>query len=137
MVTSLPCTRNYSPPSLLCTGTYDMTRFDSKMSLASWVPPGCFLGASWMLPGCLLGVSWIPGRLKIAQNHKIPQNQQNTCSKDPGACFCLRSPKRRRQLRHRRTGLGDPLGVMELCKYTIILKTICSSQITIVAGKLK
>jgi len=24
------------------------------------------------------------------------------------------------------TGLGDPLGMMELCKYTIIWKTICS-----------
>ena len=38
------------PPSLLCTGTYDMTHFDSKMSWASWEPPGRFLGASWVVP---------------------------------------------------------------------------------------
>ena len=31
----------------------------------------------------------------------------DTCSKNPGECFFPRSPKRRRQLRHRHTGLGD------------------------------
>jgi len=35
---------------------------------------------------------------------KNPQNPRDTCSKNPGTCF-LRSPKRRRQLRHRREGL--------------------------------
>ena len=35
-------------------------------------------------------------------------------SKNLGVGFCLRSLNRRRQLRHRRTGLGDPLGMMEL-----------------------
>ena len=65
MVTSLPCTRNHSPPSLLCAGAYDMTHSDSKMSLASWVPPGASWvppGCSWVPPGCLLGllgVSWM------------------------------------------------------------------------------
>jgi len=40
---------------------------------------------------------------------KSQQNQQDTCSTNPGVCVCLflRSPKRRRQLRHRHTGLGD------------------------------
>ena len=33
-------------------------------------------------------------------------NPQDTCSKNPGVCFFLRLPKRRRQLRHRRTELG-------------------------------
>ena len=64
MVTSLPCTRNHSPPSLLCAGAYDMTHSDSKMSLASWVPPGCPRVPS----GCFLGASWVPRRPKITQS---------------------------------------------------------------------
>jgi len=74
------------------------------MSLASWVPPGG-----------LLGVSWIPRHLKMAQNRKIPQHPQNTCSKNAGACF-LR-PQEAATQTHR---AGRPLDMMELHKYTII-----------------
>ena len=94
----------------------------------SW-PPGCLLGP----PGCLLGASWMPpGCFLDPKAHQDSSKSQNTTKstkymfqKSRGVFF-LRSPKRRRQLRHRRTGLGDPLGMMELCKSTIIWTTICS-----------
>jgi len=43
--------------------------------------------------------------LKIDKNWLNPQD---TCSKQPGSCFLLRSRKRCRQLRHRHTGLAGP-----------------------------
>ena len=46
----------------------------------------------------------VQGSLKSIKNIKI---QLIHASKSRGVFF-LRSPKRRRQLRHRRTGLGDP-----------------------------
>ena len=45
-------TRKWSLASLLCAGTDANTHYVSTISLASWVPPGCFLGASRVLPGC-------------------------------------------------------------------------------------
>jgi len=57
----------------------------------------------------------MPGGLKSLTNHKIHVPKSR-------GVFFLRSPKRRRQLGHRCTLLGDPLGMMELCKYTIIWK---------------
>ena len=35
--------------------TYENMHFDSKMSLASWVP----LGSSWAVPGCLMDAYWV------------------------------------------------------------------------------
>ena len=64
MVGLLPSLRKWSPASLSRLqnqNTYENTHFESKMSLASWVPPGCFLGGSWVPPGCLL-VAYCTGR---------------------------------------------------------------------------
>ena len=47
------------------------------------------------------------GTLKSTKIGKHRQHPQNTCSKNPGACFFTKK-KRLRQLRHRRKGLGDP-----------------------------
>lgn len=51
MDTSSPCAWKLSVASSPCAGTYDMTHFDARMSLAC---PGCLLGASLMPPGCVM-----------------------------------------------------------------------------------
>jgi len=52
------------------------------------------------------GIVGAHGSLLITQTY--PQNSQNACSKIPGTCFFLRSPKRRRQARRPRGGGRDP-----------------------------
>jgi hypothetical protein len=47
-------------------------------------------------PLTLISIGWV---IHISTRYML-QNSR--------VCFFLRSPKRRRQLRHRRTGLGDP-----------------------------
>jgi len=60
MVTPLPSTRKWSPPSLLLKQKHIWKhRFCLQAASGFWVPLGCLLGASWVPPGCLLDAYWV------------------------------------------------------------------------------